>query len=177
MDLVREGQVDGSESGRFRDLRTKVSTIRFTGIIGFLDAFRGLAYSNRAGGRAPYEGYSRTLSLQDCNAQSRTRLHTFRGATPMNKSELVEALARETDTTKADAQRTIDAIFGTKDGIVTRTLMAGDRVQITGFGTFETRQRKARTGRNPRTGEAIKIGPTTSPTFRPGKALKDAVKK
>ncbi len=95
----------------------------------------------------------------------------------MNKSELVEALADELGTTKADAQRTIDAIFDTKDGIVARTLKKGGRVQVTGFGTFETRKRKARTGRNPRTGEEIKIGPTTSPTFRPGKALKEAVRK
>jgi DNA-binding protein HU-beta len=95
----------------------------------------------------------------------------------MNKSELVQALANATDMTKADAQRTIDALFHTKEGIITKTLKKGDRVQITGFGTFETRKRKARTGRNPRTGEEIKIGPTTSPSFRPGKALKDAVKK
>ncbi|NLG62555.1 MAG: HU family DNA-binding protein, partial [Candidatus Cloacimonetes bacterium] len=52
----------------------------------------------------------------------------------------------------------------------------GDRVQISGFGTFETRERKARTGRNPRTGTEIRIGPTVSASFRPGKALKDAVK-
>ena len=95
----------------------------------------------------------------------------------MNKSELVEALAEKMDTTKADAQRTIDAIFDTKDGVLTETLKKGERVQITGFGTFETRKRKARTGRNPRTGEEIKIGPTISPSFRPGKALKEAVKK
>lgn len=95
----------------------------------------------------------------------------------MNKSELVEALAEKMDTTKADAQRTIDAIFDTKDGVLTKTLKKGERVQITGFGTFETRKRKARTGRNPRTGEEIKIGPTISPSFRPGKALKEAVKK
>lgn len=95
----------------------------------------------------------------------------------MNKSELVQALAKETDTTKADAQRTIDALFNTDNGILSRALKQGDRVQVTGFGTFETRKRKARTGRNPRTGEEIKIGATTSPTFRPGKALKDAVKK
>ncbi len=95
----------------------------------------------------------------------------------MNKSELVQALASKTDMTKADAQRAINALFNTKDGVVTKTLKKGDRVQITGFGTFETRKRKARTGRNPRTGKEIKIGPTTSPSFRPGKALKDAVKK
>ena len=95
----------------------------------------------------------------------------------MNKSELVQSLASKTDMTKADAQRAIDALFNAKDGILTQTLQDGDRVQITGFGTFETRQRKARTGRNPRTGEEIKIGPTVSPSFRPGKALQDAVKK
>jgi DNA-binding protein HU-beta len=95
----------------------------------------------------------------------------------MNKSELVQSLASKTDMTKADAQRAVDALFSPKDGVLTRALKKGDRVQITGFGTFETRKRKARTGRNPRTGKEIKIGPTVSPSFRPGKALKDAVKK
>jgi DNA-binding protein HU-beta len=95
----------------------------------------------------------------------------------MNKSELVQELASKTDMTRADAQRSVDALFNPKDGVLTRALKKGDRVQITGFGTFETRKRKARTGRNPRTGKEIKIGPTVSPSFRPGKALKDAVKK
>lgn len=95
----------------------------------------------------------------------------------MNKSELVQNLSNKTDMTKADAQRAVDALFNTDDGIITRALKRGDRVQITGFGTFETRERKARTGRNPRTGEEIRIGPTTSPSFRAGKALKDAVKR
>lgn len=94
----------------------------------------------------------------------------------MNKSELVQSLASKTDMTKADAQRAIDALFNTKDGIMTRALKKGDRIQITGFGTFETRKRKARTGRNPRTGKEIRIGPTTSPSFRAGKALKEAVR-
>ena len=94
----------------------------------------------------------------------------------MNKSELVEALAEKMDTTKADAQRTIDAIFDSRTGVLAETLKDGERVQITGFGTFETRKRKARTGRNPRTGEKIEIGPTVSPTFRPGKGLKEAVR-
>lgn len=94
----------------------------------------------------------------------------------MNKSELVQSLASKTDMTKADAQRAIDALFNTKDGIMTRALKKGDRIQITGFGTFETRHRKARTGRNPRTGKEIRIGPTTSPSFRAGKALKEAVR-
>lgn len=94
----------------------------------------------------------------------------------MNKSELAQALADRTDMSKTDAQRAIDAIFSPDDGVITAALKRGDRVQITGFGTFETRQRKARTGRNPRTGREIRIGATTSASFRPGKALKDAVK-
>ncbi len=94
----------------------------------------------------------------------------------MNKSELVDALAQEMDTTKTEAQRIVDALFDTTDGVIAKTLKEGGRVQITGFGTFETRKRKARTGRNPRTGEEIKIGPTISPSFRPGKALKEAVR-
>lgn len=95
----------------------------------------------------------------------------------MNKTELVQSLAGKTSMTKADAQRAVDALFAAKGGIITGALKKGDRVQITGFGTFETRKRKARMGRNPRTGKEIKIGPTVSPSFRPGKALKDAVKK
>ena len=94
----------------------------------------------------------------------------------MNRSEFVAALAEKMDITKVEAQRAVDAIFDTRDGVITETLKAGDRVQITGFGTFETRARKARTGRNPRTGEEIEIDPTVSPVFRPGKALKDAVR-
>lgn len=94
----------------------------------------------------------------------------------MNKSELAQELANKTDMNKTDAQRAIDAIFSADDGVIAAALRKGDRVQITGFGTFETRERKARTGRNPRTGKEIRIGPTTSASFRPGKALKDAVK-
>lgn len=94
----------------------------------------------------------------------------------MNKSELAQALANRTDLSKADATRAVDALFSPEDGLITQALRSGDRVQITGFGTFETRQRKARTGRNPRTGTEIRIGPTVSASFRPGKALKDAVR-
>lgn len=94
----------------------------------------------------------------------------------MNKSELVQSLANQANLSKADAQRAVDALFNAEGGVIAEALKAGDKVQITGFGTFETRQRKARTGRNPRTGKEIKIGPTTSPTFRAGKGLKDSVK-
>lgn len=94
----------------------------------------------------------------------------------MNKSELVDALADATGMTKADAGRAIDALFGTDDGIIAKSLQRKKKVQITGFGTFETKHRKARTGRNPRTGETIRIAATNTPSFRAGKGLKDAVK-
>lgn len=94
----------------------------------------------------------------------------------MNKSELVDALAEHTGMTKADSSRAIDALFGTDEGIITTELQDKNRVQITGFGTFEAKKRKARKGRNPRTGESIKIPATITPSFRAGKGLKDAVK-
>ena len=94
----------------------------------------------------------------------------------MNKSELVQALADRTNLSRVDATRAVEALFSPDDGLITQTLKSGERVQITGFGTFETKERKARTGRNPRTGREIRIGPTVSATFRPGKALKDSVK-
>ena len=94
----------------------------------------------------------------------------------MNKSDLVDAVAEKTGFTKADASRAVDALFGTDDGIIVETLSNDERVQITGFGTFEAKHRKARTGRNPRTGETIKIAATKTPSFRAGKGLKDGVK-
>lgn len=94
----------------------------------------------------------------------------------MNKSDLVDALADRTGMTKADASRVTDALFGTDDGIIVSALQDGDRVQITGFGTFEAKKRKARTGRNPRTGETIKIAATMTPGFRAGKGLKEGIK-
>lgn len=93
----------------------------------------------------------------------------------MNKSELVDALADQTGMTKADAARAVDALFSTDGGIIAKVLKKGDRVQITGFGTFEAKMRKARTGRNPRTGAEIKIAAARAPGFRAGKGLKDAV--
>jgi DNA-binding protein HU-beta len=93
----------------------------------------------------------------------------------MNKSDLVDALADATGMTKADAGKAVDAMFST-DGVIAKALRNGDRVQITGFGTFETKHRKARTGRNPRTGETITIAASTSPAFRAGKGFKDAIK-
>jgi DNA-binding protein HU-beta len=94
----------------------------------------------------------------------------------MNKSDLVDALASNTGMTKADAARAVDALFAPDKGIIAKSLKKGGRVQITGFGTFEAKKRKARTGRNPRTGETIKIAATKTPSFRAGKGLKDGIK-
>lgn len=94
----------------------------------------------------------------------------------MNKSDLVDALAEATGMTKADAGRAVDALFSPDGGIIAKTLKHDGRVQITGFGTFEAKNRKARTGRNPRTGETIKIAATKTPAFRAGKGLKDGIK-
>ena len=93
----------------------------------------------------------------------------------MNKSDLVDALASKTGMTKADAARAVDAMFSPDGGVIASALKAGTRVQITGFGTFESKHRKARMGRNPRTGEAIQIAASKTPGFRAGKGLKDAI--
>jgi len=89
----------------------------------------------------------------------------------MNKSELVDAIAESAGLSKADAGRALDALVKT----VTRALKKGDTVSLVGFGTFSVRKRAARTGRNPRTGETIKIKASKNPAFKAGKALKDAV--
>jgi len=93
----------------------------------------------------------------------------------VNKSELTQKLAERTSLSKADASRAVDALFSVEDGIIAGALRGGEKVQITGFGSFETRKREARTGRNPRTGKEIDIAASTSAAFRPGKGLKDAV--
>jgi DNA-binding protein HU-beta len=94
----------------------------------------------------------------------------------VNKSDLVDALASKTRASKAEAGRTIDALFST-GGVIATELKKGGKVQITGFGNFETRKRSARKGRNPRTGKEITIRATTAAVFRAGKGLKDAVGK
>jgi DNA-binding protein HU-beta len=93
----------------------------------------------------------------------------------VNKSELTQKLAVRANLCRADASRAVDALFSVEDGIIAEALKSGAKVQITGFGSFETRKREARTGRNPRTGEEIKIGASTSAAFRAGKGLKEAV--
>lgn len=90
----------------------------------------------------------------------------------MNKTELVDAVADAADISKASASKAIDALLDS----VTTTLAKGDKVTLIGFGTFEVRERSARTARNPRTGEPIEIAATKVPAFKAGKKLKDAVK-
>ena len=92
----------------------------------------------------------------------------------MNKSDLVDALANQAGMTKADAARALEAMFGSS-GIIASSLKAGDKVPITGFGAFEAKHRKARTGRNPRTGDTIQIPASKTPGFKAGKGLKDAI--
>ncbi len=89
----------------------------------------------------------------------------------MNKTELTEAVANSTDLSKAAAGRTVDAVIDA----ITSALKDGDQVAIAGFGTFLVRERGARTGRNPRTGEPMEIKASKVPSFKAGKALKDAV--
>lgn len=93
----------------------------------------------------------------------------------MNKSELVDRLAEASGLNKKDARVAVDTLFATdpRNGVIANALESGEKVQITGFGTFELRQRKARTGRNPRTGEAIQIAASRAPVFSSGKSFKD----
>jgi len=89
----------------------------------------------------------------------------------VNKSELVDAVAESADLSKAAAGRAVDSMVNA----ITDSLKQGEQVTLVGFGTFLIRERAARTGRNPRTGEAIEIAAAKNPAFKAGKALKDAV--
>ncbi|MBC3880218.1 MAG: HU family DNA-binding protein [Burkholderiales bacterium] len=89
----------------------------------------------------------------------------------MNKTELIDHIAKSADLSKAASARALDALIGA----VKTTLKKNGTVTLVGFGTFSVGKRAARTGRNPRTGEAIKIKSAKVPKFKPGKALKDAV--
>ena len=90
----------------------------------------------------------------------------------MNKSELVDLVAEKAGMSKKDGEKAVKAVLES----ITDGLARGDKVQLVGFGTFEVRHRKAREGRNPATGEKIKIKALKVPAFKPGKALKDKVK-
>ena len=93
----------------------------------------------------------------------------------MNKSELVQRLASRADLSRAEASRAVDALFSVENGIIAEALRTDEKVQITGFGSFEAKRREARKGRNPRTGKEIDIAASTSAAFRPGKGLKDSI--
>jgi len=93
------------------------------------------------------------------------------GALNMNRKELVDALAAKTESTKADAERAVGALID----IISGTLKKGDSLTLVGFGTFEVRKRAARMGRNPKTGEELKIKAAKVPAFKPGATLKAVV--
>ena len=89
----------------------------------------------------------------------------------MNKNELIAAVAEAAGVSKKDADAVVKATFEQ----IANAMVAGEKVQLIGFGTFETRERGARTGKNPRTGETVTIAACKAPAFKAGKALKDAV--
>ena len=91
----------------------------------------------------------------------------------MNKTELVAVVAEKSGLTKKDAERVVSATFET----ITAELVKGEKVQISGFGIFEVKEREARVGRNPRTKEAIEIPASKAPAFKASKTLKDTVSK
>ena len=96
-----------------------------------------------------------------------------RGNREMNKTELIAAAAQATGMTKKDTERVLNAALDT----ITASLVRGEKVQLSGFGTFEVKDREARIGRNPHTKEAIEIPATRVPQFKASKALKDTVAK
>jgi DNA-binding protein HU-beta len=89
----------------------------------------------------------------------------------LNKAELIGSVAEKSGMPKKDAEKAVNAVFAA----IEEALAKGDKVQLVGFGTFEVRERAARTGRNPQTGEEIQIAASRVPAFRAGKALKDSV--
>ncbi len=91
----------------------------------------------------------------------------------MNKSQLIDAAADKSDVSKSDVAATLDALIDS----ITESVARGEKVSLTGFGTFERRERAARTGRNPQTGAEIKVAASKAPAFKAGKAFKDAVDK
>ncbi|HGJ5862590.1 HU family DNA-binding protein [Arsenophonus nasoniae] len=90
----------------------------------------------------------------------------------MNKTELINQIAEKAGLTKKDSEKALNALIET----VTEALKAGDEVQLVGFGNFQVKQRAARNGRNPKTGETLKIAAANVPSFKAGKTLKEAVK-
>ena len=91
----------------------------------------------------------------------------------MNKTELIAAAAEQTGLTKKDTEKALNAVFD----VIASALSKGEKVQVSGFGIFEVKEREARMGRNPRTGEAMEIAASRTPTFKASKTLKDAMEK
>ncbi|GIP15152.1 transcriptional regulator [Paenibacillus montaniterrae] len=89
----------------------------------------------------------------------------------MNKTDLINQVSELSGLSKKDAGKAVDAVFGA----ISEALQSGDKVQLVGFGNFEVRERQARKGRNPQTGEEIDIAASKIPAFKPGKQLKDMV--
>src|SRR5438046_7926514 len=134
----------------------------------YLADFQGIPHNSagfmRVSGRPPAIGAD-SLGISPAGPHKETAV---------NKAELTSALAMRTKMSKADASRTIDALFDDK-GIIAGELKKGAKVQITGFGNFEARKRAARMGRNPKTGGTIQIKASIAPAFRAGKQLKMAL--
>jgi DNA-binding protein HU-beta len=89
----------------------------------------------------------------------------------VNKTELINSVSEKAEITKKDAEKVINAVFAS----INEALVAGEKVQLVGFGTFEVKERAARVGRNPQTGETINISAAKVPTFKAGKVLKESV--
>ena len=100
------------------------------------------------------------------------KIYIFMEDKKMNKTELINAVAAKAEISKKDAEKALAAVLGS----IEDALKAGDKVQLIGFGTFEVKERAARTGHNPKTGEAIEIAAAKLPSFKAGAALKNAVK-
>ena len=110
-------------------------------------------------------------SWRDSQPKSIPRDRPHRECYALNKTELIDGVAAAADLSKAEAGRAVDAVVAE----ITKALKKGDAVTLVGFGTFQVRERAERTGRNPKTGDTIKIAASKNPSFKAGKALKDAV--
>jgi DNA-binding protein HU-beta len=95
----------------------------------------------------------------------------------VNKTELVKELAKQADISQVKAGEIVDAIFDAESGLIATQIKGGDKLVLPGFGSFVSRKREAREGRNPSTGETIKVPAKTYPVFKPGKTLKETCDK
>ncbi len=117
------------------------------------------------------KGFTDVADARDVRLSDPPHSHFYRGGLPLNKNDLVAAVASRTGLSKTDSAKAVDGMVDA----VTSALRGGGEVRLVGFGTFSVSHRKATTGRNPRTGEAIQIAATNVPKFKSGKALKQAV--